>query len=58
MADDERHEQPDEMSEQAIREVFETLELSTAPRPLPRPQAPAPLVFFTVSSHSPPLSPR
>jgi hypothetical protein len=46
-----------EMSDEEIEGVFETLQLSTAPKPVPL-QAPAvgaPVVFFTVSGSSPPL---
>ena len=55
--------QPDpqhDMTNEEIKGVFETLRLSTAPKPLPAAaqSPPAPVVYFTVSNYSPPLSAR
>ena len=57
MADTTKPARKREMSDSDIREVFETLKLPTAPKPVPAPaqQPPTPIIFFTVSGHSPPL---
>lgn len=54
MADDTQ--KPD-MSAEEIHEVFETMKLPTAPKPVPAApqQSSTPIVFFTVSGNSPPL---
>jgi hypothetical protein len=46
-----------EMSPDEIHEIFETMDLPTAPKPVPAApqQSAAPIVFFTVSGNSPPL---
>lgn len=52
--------QQQDMTDEEIRGVFETLKLPTAPRPLPfvAQPPPSPVVFFTVSGNSPPLNAR
>ena len=52
--------QQQDMTEEEIRRVFETLQLSTAPKPVPTTaQSPStPVIFFTVSGSSPPLNAR
>ncbi len=55
MADKPPAEQRQDMTDEEIRAVFETLELSTAPKPVPlvAQSIPGPIVFFPVSGNSP-----
>jgi len=51
--------QQQDMTDEEIRGVFETLKLSTEPKPVPlATQPPSPVVFFTVAGNSQPLNAR
>jgi hypothetical protein len=60
MADRAEPVRQEEMSDEEIRKVFETLNLPTNTQSLPTPaqQPTQPFVFVTISGHTPPLNSR
>lgn len=57
----EEHDQQPPLTDEEIHSVFETLGLSTAPKPVPPLAQPSPneqSIFFTITGHSPPLDRR